>query len=132
MIPPLRLLLIAAILVPTPILAEEPLGRLFHTPQERRALDRLRAAGATNPGKPAQSDLRLDGVIRKSDGKTTVWISGRQAAPGSVESLDAPQAASIPTPKGGRVRLRVGEALTPGEDTPVSPLGNGHARRDAR
>ena len=55
--------------------AEAPLGRLFFTPQERADLDsgktRTTADAALAP------PPTLDGVVRRSDGRGTVWINGK-------------------------------------------------------
>lgn len=127
--PFLALTLLAALVPQVPAQAE-PLGRLFHTPQERRALDRLRAVGARDAITLGEQGLRLDGIVQKSDGTTTAWISGRAAPAGTVGIAGGPQGATIPTPEGSRIRLQVGQILAPGETTPSSPLGDGHARRD--
>lgn len=50
------------------------LGRLFHTPEQRRALEAARAnPKAVHQPKPAP----LEGYVVRSDGLSTVWIAGR-------------------------------------------------------
>ncbi|HQS82734.1 MAG TPA: hypothetical protein PKV42_09760 [Thiobacillus sp.] len=55
-------------------------GRLFFTPAQRAELERVRAAPAPR-AQAAQSDqdapLRFDGVVVRSDGKSTRWVNGR-------------------------------------------------------
>lgn len=58
--------------------AQEPaLGRLFLTPKWRDTLERKRQFD-TQPAKYPESDtLRLDGVVARSAGKSTVWINNK-------------------------------------------------------
>jgi hypothetical protein len=70
------------------------LGTLFHSPEERARLDRLRRgepdAGEARPlgtGRP-----EITGYVKRSDGRSTVWIDGRPvqvAAPETSRRLDA-------------------------------------------
>jgi hypothetical protein len=57
-----------------------PLGTLFHTPDERARLDRLRRGDAPEPDAPvAQREARtpaVTGYVRRSDGRNTVWVDG--------------------------------------------------------
>ncbi len=68
--------------------ADAPLGRLFFTPSQRASLDiarkqRARTALATEKTEefataaPAPQSITYDGVVRRSDGKSTVWINSR-------------------------------------------------------
>ena len=82
---------VAAQAVPaTPAAAKppEPLGRMFFTPAQRAQLDvartqRARATLATekteevSTAAPVPQTLTYDGAVRRSDGKTTVWINSR-------------------------------------------------------
>ncbi len=71
-------------------LAADP-GRLFYTPDQRAQLENARIHHAT--GKPGWSDsapapLRYDGVVIRSDGKTTRWVDGKaEAGASSVKGL---------------------------------------------
>lgn len=55
------------------------LGTLFHTPEERARLDRIRR-GETAPtaGAPATASAsrEVTGFVQRSDGRGTVWIDG--------------------------------------------------------
>ena len=72
---------ITLLLIATIPAQAEPLGRLFLTPVERAQLDRQRAgmpetsAAGTSPRR-AQA-ARIDGFVKRSDGKTTVWLNGK-------------------------------------------------------
>jgi len=102
--------LVFALLLVLPVKAQD-VGRLFFTPEQRAALDARRKARV--PDKPAAMPLfvspttRLDGYVRRSDGRSTVWVNGASAED------SAPQA-------DGRVSVGVGESrarvpLKPGE-----------------
>jgi hypothetical protein len=61
------------------------MGRLFYTPTERAQLESARAHKLTrsaasgkpdSPGSPPPP-LRYDGVLMRSDGKTTRWVDGK-------------------------------------------------------
>ena len=74
----------AATSVPAP--AQERLGRLFFTPAQRASLDvarsqRARTALATEKNEqeatPVPLTITYSGVLRRSDGKTTVWINNQ-------------------------------------------------------
>jgi hypothetical protein len=65
---------------------QERLGRLFFTPAQRASLDvarsqRARAAVATEKSDqdatPVPQTITYSGVLRRSDGKTTVWINNQ-------------------------------------------------------
>lgn len=54
------------------------LGVLFHTPDERARLDKLRRGEPTEaqgPG-PVAAKPEVTGFVRRSDGRSTVWING--------------------------------------------------------
>lgn len=56
-------------------------GRLFYTPAQRAQLEAARTHRST-PGSRSGTDgdappLRYDGVVIRSDGKTTRWVNGR-------------------------------------------------------
>jgi hypothetical protein len=67
-------------------------GRLFFTPAQRAQLEAARARHAQpESGKQATSDdapapLRYDGVVIRSDGKTTRWVDGKAQIDGSAVS----------------------------------------------
>ncbi|HEV8612692.1 MAG TPA: hypothetical protein VGQ73_04215, partial [Gemmatimonadales bacterium] len=70
----------------TPAPAQERLGRLFFTPAQRASLDvarsqRARRTLATEQfeqeAAPTPQTITYGGVVRRSDGKTTVWINSQ-------------------------------------------------------
>jgi hypothetical protein len=88
-----RILFVLALCASAPASAADPaLGTLFHTPEERERLDRMRrgepeSAPASVPGAPGAASA-ITGFVKRSDGRHTVWIDGQpvtvrgtQAAP---------------------------------------------------
>lgn len=70
------------------------LGALFHTPEERARLDKLRRGEplerVATPG-AMRSPRALTGFVQRSDGRTTVWIDGNPvplASPRNAPKLD--------------------------------------------
>lgn len=57
--------------------AEQDLGRLFMTPEARRALERQRPSNVQEAPSLESSTLRLNGVVTRSSGKSTVWVNDR-------------------------------------------------------
>lgn len=107
----------------------EPLGRLFFTPAQRAALDSRRVEALANANRPPAPPpttapkasppqvVTLNGVVRRSDGATTVWVNGKPVADrfhdaditsGSIgrESVGLNLATG-----GRRVRLKVGQSV---------------------
>lgn len=111
------------------VLAEEAkLGRLFFTPAERAALDTQRKLAGEMANRPVRKDsgapkaappkmLTLNGVLRRSDGETTIWVNGQavherfrdvDVMPGSISR----EAVAVQLPGSGRrVRLKVGQSM---------------------
>ena len=104
----------------------QELGRLFFTPEQRAALDaRRKARGADNPAAApvAESPItRIDGAVRRSGGKSTVWVNGKTIPEGTqpdgeqeAPKVSTPGRVSIPAAEGAqRHDLRVGESLDRG------------------
>jgi hypothetical protein len=67
------------------------LGRLFYTPAQRVQLESVRARNVSQQARqsqPGSSDgapapLRFDGMVIRSDGKTTRWVDGKPQLDGS-------------------------------------------------
>ena len=53
----------------------EPLGRLFFTPQQRSQLDRLRQQ-SRSANSAQQTSYILNGEVRRSSGNNTRWVNG--------------------------------------------------------
>ena len=67
------------------------LGTLFHSPEERARLDRLRRGEPDHPSGPATPDRprELTGFVKRSDGRGTAFIDGTPVpvAPGNSNLL---------------------------------------------
>ena len=67
-----------------------PLGTLFHTPQERERLDRLRRGEVVAPASATSEPVRqreITGYVKRSDGRSTAFIDG---VPVPVDAKGAP------------------------------------------
>ncbi len=117
-----RLLLALAVLLSAGAAQAEELGRLFFTPEQRQALDARRKARL--PDRPAAAvaspTVRLDGYVRRSSGRSTVWVNG--------EATD--DTSRLPSTSDGRVGVRTGEGSGRVELKPGQTLdrGNGEVR----
>ena len=146
--PSVALLLAGCLLTPPGIAsgADAIPGRLFTTPEWRTAVDRQRQAAARQslPADGIAGDqLRLDGVVVRSSGRSTVWIN-RQAQhdrqyTGGFVAQPSPQhpekvaIGNVPVPGGGPgdghpVDLKVGTTLDLGTGTARGGLANGEIR----
>jgi hypothetical protein len=112
-------------------LAQE-LGRLFFTPEQRHALDARRKARV--PDKPAAAaavspTLRLDGYVKRSGARSTVWVNGEavdDASPPAGGS-DARVGVTVGETR-SRVQLKPGEVLDRGNGEVHDVLGDGAIR----
>jgi hypothetical protein len=122
-------LLAAAFAGPALAQQEVPLGRLFLTPEQRAALDNARrnkiraeavaAAVVKKPKPPAARSVLINGVVKRSDGETIVWVNGKPVegeTPDGMQFQVAPQAPGgtvmVREPdKGRRVEIKVGQQV---------------------
>ena len=94
--------------VSAPVIGDD-LGRLFFTPDQRAALDARRKARI--PDKPSavvvESPVtRLDGMVSRGGGKSTVWVNGEPVPEGvNPEGLRVRPRRS----DSGRVTVDIGE-----------------------
>lgn len=91
---------------------EETLGRLFFTPERRAALDLQRQQNQVqNRDTLSESNITLNGVVRRSGGRNTTWFNGNpvddQVATKTGDTASA-------TAKPGSAPLRVGDTLNQG------------------
>lgn len=74
-------LAVGVLLSPVAVHAADP-GRLFYTPTQRAQLEARRTGGATRsvaaaaPSAPAAAPVQFDGIVVRSDGRTTTWVNG--------------------------------------------------------
>jgi hypothetical protein len=119
---------LAAAAVSVPASAQERLGRLFFTPAQRASLDvarsqRARAAVATEKSEveatPVPQTITYSGVVRRSDGKTTVWINNQPVhdresagAAAIVGRVRPDGSVTLQVPQSGRsVNLKPGQSV---------------------
>jgi hypothetical protein len=141
LLPGLLALVAAAIPAPT-LAAQQELGRLFFTPAQRASLDvarsqRARAALATDnteqEAAPVSQTITYGGLIRRNDGRTTVWLNNQAvrdtdpAGAGAVVSRVRPD---------GRITLQAPQSsrsvdLKPGQSVELlsGTIEEGYSRR---
>ena len=86
-----------------------PIGRLFFTPDRRATLERQRQLNIQEKTQEATveiASLHLNGVVRRSGNKTTVWVNGR---PQQADNANTGITVLPSTRDMERVNIRVGE-----------------------
>ena len=95
-----------------------PLGRLFSTPEERTALDAQRGTAgaiatpapppaAAEPAPPAPP-VTLNGIVRRSSGKSTVWLN---QVPQDDQRNVSGSALSLRSANGRKLTLKPGQSV---------------------
>lgn len=136
----LALFLACALLAPGAALAQA-LGRLFFTPEQREALDARRTARL--PDKPAAVTVspttRIDGYVKRSSGKSTLWLDGYAVRNGSqpeglrVRAGRDPSRLTVRIGEDGRpIEIKVGQTLDRGSGEVIDPLGGGEVSVERR
>ena len=120
--------------------ANADLGRLFFTPTQRAALDNARKQNTRieiapekvpPPPPPSPQSVSVDGVVRSSDGKSTVWlnnraVTGRQADGLTVSTNRNDNRVRLSVPQSGRsIDLKVGQTV----EIVSGTIQEGYARR---
>ena len=103
----LRTLLLALLLLPA-LAHSAPLGRLFFTPERRAVLERQRQLNIQEKTQETieVANVHINGMVRRSSGKATVWVNGRPQQEGEA----AGGVAVRPSPRQlEQVEIRVGE-----------------------
>jgi len=130
MISRLFIVCLVVAVVSGPAAAADPsIGRLFFTPQQRSSLDIARsqrtrttlATERTEPvvEQPVPQTITYGGMVRRSDGRTTVWINdravdGHEAAGGTtvIRRVGPDGAVTLEVPQSKRsVDLKVGQSV---------------------
>ena len=90
----------------------EPLGRLFHTPEQRALLDTARKTMPMNavgePEAPSTPDFTLKGIVTRSDGQRSIWLNDRLEHGAGRASDQVP--VQLPS---GEIKLKVGQSIDP-------------------
>ncbi|MCX7173916.1 MAG: hypothetical protein NT159_08315 [Proteobacteria bacterium] len=86
----------------------EPLGRLFFTPERRAALERQRQLNIQEKTQETVevASVHLNGVVRRSGNKATVWVNGR---PQQVDNAGTGVLVAPSSREMDRVGIRVGD-----------------------
>ncbi len=119
---------------------EPVLGRLFLTPEWRGALERQRQLNTQQTRKLEGDTLRLDGIVTRSSGKSTVWINSK---PQTESTRDSGVTVAVSPRQPGRAavssgteppaNLKVGVTLDQATGETSGGLANGEIRvRPAR
>ncbi|MBP9712332.1 MAG: hypothetical protein KBD60_01410 [Sterolibacterium sp.] len=90
--------------------AEEP-GTLFYSPEERASIERTRRGLIASEQGSVPVTLQLNGLVRRSHGKSTAWVNQRPQPEGT---LSVPRHDAVVGARGLQVDgqpLRVGETL---------------------
>ena len=113
---------------PTAAQQQEPMGRLFFTPAQRTSLDIARNQRARNTlaterteeqAAPVAQSITYGGMVRRSDGKNTVWLNNqpvhdREPVGGSaiVGQIRPDGSVTLQNPQSGRsVELKPGQSV---------------------
>jgi hypothetical protein len=101
------------------------LGRMFFTPAQRATLDNARKQNiraeisndVEQPATPLPQNVSVNGVIRRSDGKSTIWLNNRMVGDHQTSGLSAAVGKNdnrvrLSVPESGRnVELKVGQSV---------------------
>ena len=107
--------LLAALILLMPLVAsgaDAPLGRLFFTPDQRAQLDMLRTkrvVASQTKEEPAPEVVTYNGIVRRSDGKTTVWVNNQALS--EADLRDKPAIAGR-VGRDGRIVLQAAQSGT--------------------
>lgn len=120
----LATVLVVLALAPASVAADDNLGRLFFTPQQRQDLDRRRQANAQESAATAESQITVNGRVSRSSGRTTIWING--VPQDDTQKSRDPAQVTLPGGDGEpSVKLRVGQTLDKIRGEVKDPLEDG-------
>lgn len=114
-----------------PAAQAQQLGRLFFTPEQRQSLDARRKARLPDKPAPALASptMRLDGYVKRSEGRSTVWVNGETTDDASrIPSGSDDRLPVHVGDTGGRVPLKPGETLDRGTNEVRDVIGDGEIR----
>ena len=118
--------LAAAVLSATACIAvADDLGRMFFTPEQRASLDKSRKQTTRTetdgefkpPAPPVPHNVAVTGMIRRSDGRNTIWLNGRVLNERQTGDINArvvghDNHVRLKGPDGGRsVDVKVGQTV---------------------
>lgn len=128
-----RGMLIAVAVCASPAFAQQEMGRLFFTPEKRDLLDRQRELN-TLANQPVAEDphILVNGQVRRSSGKRTVWVNGTPQQEADTSTGIAIRAANngpdriiIESGNDPQTEVKVGEMLNRSTGEAKDVLGDG-------
>ena len=115
--------LLLALTMP-PAAAQEALGRLFYTEQQRQDLDRRRQANIQESAVVIDNSVTVNGQVSRSSGKTTTWINGVPQA--NARRPSDPARATLPGAEGEpSVTVKIGQTLDKVRGEIKDPVSSG-------
>jgi len=86
--------MLAALVLLMPLVASgaDTMGRLFFTPDQRAQLDTMRTrkvVATQTKEEPAPEIVTYNGIVRRSDGKTTVWVNNQSLSEADLRDKPA-------------------------------------------
>ena len=106
------------------VAAQENLGRLFFTEQQRQDLDRRRQANIQETAVVVESTVTVNGQVSRSSGRSTTWINGvpqeRARKPLDPARVTLPGGEGAPS-----VNLKIGQTLDKIRGEIRDPVGGG-------
>jgi hypothetical protein len=92
------------------VAAQENLGRLFFTEQQRQDLDRRRQANIQETAVVVESSVTVNGQVSRSSGRSTTWINGVPQE--NARTPRDPARVTLPGGEGApSVSLKIGQTL---------------------
>jgi hypothetical protein len=106
------------------VAAQERLGRLFFTEQQRQDLDRRRQANIQEAATVVESFVTVNGQVSRSSGRSTTWLNGVPQDT-ARRPLD-PARVTVPGGDGApSVNLKIGQTLDKIRGEVRDPVGGG-------
>jgi hypothetical protein len=106
-----------------PAAAQETLGRLFFTEQQRQDLDRRRQANIQEATVVVDSLVTVNGQVSRSSGKSTTWINGVPQT--STKRPHDPAKVTLPGGEGEpSVTVKIGQTLDKARGEIRDPASN--------
>ena len=113
------------------VAAQENLGRLFFTEQQRQDLDRRRQANIQETAAVVESTVTVNGQVSRSSGRSTTWINGVPQE--NTRRPHDPARVTLPSGDGApSVTLKIGQTLDKVRGEIRDPAADGTAATPPR
>ncbi len=98
----------------------EPIGRLFFSPAERAKFDQMRNTNTldyTQIGQTPSEQVTLNGIVRRSGGKTTAWVNQMPQRENEMQPVTVLKSTAkspvvpLQLPSGKQIRLKPGQTF---------------------